>query len=89
MPTFIDVMALPTSSRSAQWLLRHLERDDVGVHLIEELERRLVRLDAAEHPLLHGLPQHVWHHTSVFARRPFTVLLKTFSMNSGVITGSL
>ena len=33
-----------------------------------------------------GLPQQVWHHTSVFARSPFTVLLNTLSMNSGLIT---
>ena len=31
-----------------------------------------------------GLPQHVWHQTSVFARRPRTVLLNTSSHELGV-----
>ena len=29
-----------------------------------------------------GLPQQVWHHTSVLARRPFTVLLKILTRSS-------
>ena len=35
-----------------------------------------------------GLPQQVWHHTSVLARRPLTVLLNTSTMKSGLMTSS-
>ena len=35
-----------------------------------------------------GLPQQVWHHTSVLARRPFTVRLNTSTLNFGLITSS-
>ena len=35
-----------------------------------------------------GLPQQVWHQTSVLSFRPFTVLLKTSTMNSALIASS-
>src|ERR1041385_5472265 len=35
-----------------------------------------------------GLPQQVWHHTSVLARRPATVRLNTSTLNAGLITSS-
>ena len=31
-----------------------------------------------------GLPQQVWHQTSVLARSPFTVRLKTSRLNCGI-----
>ena len=33
-----------------------------------------------------GFPQQVWHQTSVLSRSPFTVLLKTLSMKSSVMS---
>src|SRR5260370_8897036 len=59
------------------------EGQRVGVDLIERLQSRLVALYVAEDALPCGLPQQVWHHTSVLPRSPLTVLLNILT-NSAI-----
>ena len=84
--TFISVIACPTAARSSAFELFISNVITSASTWFRTLERRLVALHRPNIRCCDGLPQHVWHHTSVFARSPFTVLLNTLSMNSGLIT---
>jgi hypothetical protein len=67
-PTFIDVMCLPARHVEIGALAaRHLERDDVRVDLIQELERRLSR-PAANIRCCDGVAQHVAPHFGLRAQ---------------------
>ncbi len=84
--TFFSVIASPTSARSSRFELFISNVITSASTWFSSSSAGLYDCTDPNMRCCDGLPQHVWHHTSVFARSPFTVLLNTSSMNSGLIT---